>query len=101
MAHLLTGSERAAALLGLPHWSECPPPQDAISRQLSFRTFPDAFAFMTKVALIAERMEHHPDWRNVYTRVEITLSTHDFNGLTQRDIRLAHAIDQAATDALS
>lgn len=94
MAHALSGAERATALLGLQGWQECEG-RDAIHRSFKFRDFCEAFAFMTRVALTAERMDHHPEWRNVYNRVDITLSTHDADGLTQRDIRLAHAIEDA------
>lgn len=94
----LTGADRAAALLGLPGWSECEG-RDAIRKSFRFRDFAEAFAFMTRVALVAERMNHHPEWFNVYDRVDITLSTHDAGGLSQRDIRLAHAIEDAATAA--
>lgn len=95
MADTLTGADRAAAMLGLPGWSECEG-RDAIRKSFRFRDFPEAFAFMTRVALAAERMNHHPEWLNTYNRVDITLSTHDAGGLTQRDIRLAHAADDAA-----
>lgn len=94
MAHALSGAERATALLGLPGWQECDG-RDAIVRTFEFRDFAEAFTFMTRVALTAERMDHHPAWRNVYNRVEVELSTHDVGGLTQRDIRLAHAMEDA------
>jgi 4a-hydroxytetrahydrobiopterin dehydratase len=91
----LTGSARASAMLGLPGWSDCAD-RDAITRSFRFHDFAEAFAFMTRVALVAERANHHPEWFNVYDRVEITLASHDAGGVTQRDIRLAQAIDQAA-----
>lgn len=91
----LSGSERAAAMLGLPGWQECDG-RDAIHKTFRFRDFAEAFGFMTRAALVAERMNHHPEWCNVYNRIEVTLSTHDAGGLTQRDIRLAHAMDDAA-----
>ncbi|MCR6632677.1 MAG: 4a-hydroxytetrahydrobiopterin dehydratase [Magnetospirillum sp.] len=93
-AQLLRGSERATALLGLPGWQECQG-RDAIQRSFRFHDFTEAFGFMARVALKAERLNHHPEWSNVYDRVEITLSSHDCGGLTQRDIRLAHLIDDA------
>ena len=95
MTETLTGSARAAAMLGLPGWNECTD-RDAISRGFRFHDFAEAFAFMTRVALVAERADHHPEWFNVYDRVEITLSSHDAGGITDRDIRLARVIDQAA-----
>lgn len=64
-----------------------------LHRELTFESFVDAFAFMTRVALIAERMNHHPDWSNVYNRVVIDLNTHDVSGLSERDFELARAID--------
>ncbi|MBC7905630.1 MAG: 4a-hydroxytetrahydrobiopterin dehydratase [Rhodospirillaceae bacterium] len=96
----LSGAERATALLGLDGWQECKD-RDAIHRQFKFHDFVEAFAFMTQVALKAERMNHHPEWSNVYNRVEVVLTTHDAGGVTQRDIRLAHAMEDAyrpATD---
>jgi 4a-hydroxytetrahydrobiopterin dehydratase len=90
----LSGAERAQALLGLPSWQECQG-RDAISRTFKFRDFAEAFAFMTRVALTAERMNHHPEWSNVYNRVSVTLTTHDAGGLTQRDVTLAHSMEDA------
>lgn len=87
--------DRATALLGLPEWRECAG-RDAICRSFRFADFSTAFAFMTRVALAAEKLDHHPEWSNVYNRVDITLTTHDAGGLTERDIRLAHLIDGAA-----
>lgn len=95
MATILSGAERAQAMLGLAGWRECDG-RDAIARTFAFHDFVEAFGFMTRVALIAERMNHHPEWRNVYNRVEVTLATHDAGGVTDRDIRLAHAMDAAA-----
>ncbi len=95
MSEILSGAPRAAALLGLSGWSERDD-RDAISKSFRFRDFSEAFSFMTRVALAAERMNHHPEWSNVYNRVEITLATHDAGGLTNRDIRLAKAIEDAA-----
>lgn len=95
MAEKLTGSARATAMLGLPGWSEVDG-VDAIAKSFRFRDFGEAFSFMARVALAAERMNHHPDWSNSYNRVSVQLSTHDAGGVTDRDIRLAHAIEDAA-----
>lgn len=88
----LTGDKRAAALQSIPDWSEVSG-RDAISRSLKFKDFNVAFAFMTRVAMKAERMDHHPEWFNVYNRVDITLATHDCAGLSERDVELARFID--------
>lgn len=98
MATILSGAERAQAMLGLPGWRVAEG-RDAITNTFKFHDFVEAFGFMARVALIAERMNHHPEWLNVYNRVEVTLSTHDAGGVTDRDIRLAHAIDDAARQA--
>jgi len=87
----LTDAARAQALAELPEWS-LRDDNLAIVRQFRFRDFSEAFAFMTRVALIAEKADHHPEWSNVYNRVEITLTTHDAGGLSQRDIAMAVAI---------
>ncbi|MDE2335272.1 MAG: 4a-hydroxytetrahydrobiopterin dehydratase [Rhodospirillales bacterium] len=68
--------------------------RDAIARSFRFADFSTAFAFMTRVALLAEKLDHHPEWSNVYNRVDIVLSTHDARGLTERDLELALAIDR-------
>lgn len=94
----LSGSDRATAMLGLPGWQECEG-RDAICRRFAFHDFSEAFAFMTRVALAAERLNHHPEWSNTYNRVEITLTSHDADGVTERDVRLAHLIDAAAQQA--
>ena len=91
----LTDSERNAALTGLPQWTL----RDdglAILRKLTFADFGEAFAFMTRVAIAADKADHHPEWFNVYNRVEITLTTHDAGGLSKRDVALAGAIDAMA-----
>ena len=90
-----TDAERTAALASLPGW-ELVPGRDAIRKRFRFAGFGEAFAFMTRVALAAERMDHHPEWSNVYDRVEIVLSTHDAGGLTALDLALAQAIDACA-----
>lgn len=95
----LTETERAALVDLLPAWSFAPMRDgrdDAIERKFVFKDFSQAFAFMTRVALLAEKHDHHPEWSNVYNRVSITLSTHDAGGLSVRDIRLAEAIDMLA-----
>lgn len=89
----LTDSERAEALTHLPNW-KLVDGRDAIHRSLRFVDFNAAWGFMSRVALLAEQMNHHPEWFNVYDRVEITLSTHDAGGLSQRDLDLAAAIDR-------
>jgi 4a-hydroxytetrahydrobiopterin dehydratase len=88
----LSEAERAEALDALPDW-DYDEGRDAISRSIVFTDFAEAFGFMTQVALIAERADHHPEWKNVWNRVEITLTTHDAGGLSERDIDLATAID--------
>ena len=74
--------------------------RDAIQRSLKFRTFAEAFGFMAEIALVAEKMDHHPEWSNVYNRVEVLLATHESNGVTERDLKLAEAIDKAAAKRL-
>ncbi|VVT04664.1 putative pterin-4-alpha-carbinolamine dehydratase [Sphingomonas sp. EC-HK361] len=88
----LSEAERADALDGLPDW-DYDEARDAITRGIVFTDFAEAFGFMTQVALIAEKADHHPEWTNVWNRVEITLTTHDAGGLSERDIELAEAID--------
>lgn len=88
----LTPAEREAALAALPHWTLSTDAL-AITRTLTFADFAQAFGFMARVAIVAEKADHHPEWFNVYNRVEIRLTTHDAGGLSQRDIALAKAID--------
>jgi 4a-hydroxytetrahydrobiopterin dehydratase len=88
----LTEAERGQALAGLPEW-RLREDNLAIVRGFRFADFSEAFGFMTRVALIAEKADHHPEWSNVYNRVEITLTTHDAGGLSQRDVAMAAAID--------
>ena len=85
----------AAALAGLPGWSAAEG-RDAIVKTFKFADFNAAFGWMTRVALAAEKLDHHPEWFNVYKNVEVTLSTHDAGGLTERDIKLAEAMDKLA-----
>jgi 4a-hydroxytetrahydrobiopterin dehydratase len=94
LAHL-DGSERDAALAEVPKW-RLSDDGLAIDRHLRFADFSEAFAFMTRVALLAEKADHHPEWTNVWNRVSITLTTHDAGGLTSRDLDLAKAIDRIA-----
>lgn len=92
----LTDQERDAALAALPGWT-LRADGLAIERGFRFGDFSEAFAFMTRVALLAERADHHPEWSNVYNRVHIALTTHDAGGLSQRDVALARAIDALTT----
>ena len=94
----LTGKAREQALSGLQDWSMTPG-RDAITKSYRFRDFGEAFGFMTRTALAAEKIDHHPEWTNVYNRVDVTLSTHDAGGLTERDIALAHTLDKLANGA--
>lgn len=86
----LTDSQIADALAGLPGWSRA---GESIERDYKFADFIAAFAFMTRVALLAEKADHHPEWSNVWNKVHIRLTTHDAGGLTMRDVALATAID--------
>ena len=95
MPQKLTAAARAAALAKLPGWSEVKG-RDAITRKFVFKDFNEAFGFMTKAALIAEKLDHHPEWFNVYKTVEVTLSTHDAGGLTELDVKLAEAMNRLA-----
>ena len=95
MAQKLTAELRKAALAKLAGWSEVAG-RDAISRKFVFKDFNQAFGFMTRAALVAEKMDHHPEWFNVYKTVEVTLSTHDAGGLTELDIKLAEAMNRLA-----
>lgn len=91
----LSGDARAAALARLPRWTAVDG-RDAIARTFRFHDFGEAFAFMARVALKAEAMDHHPEWLNVYNRVEVTLATHDAGGVTEHDITLAAFMDEIA-----
>lgn len=86
----LTAAEITAAMDGVPGWTH---KGDGIERQYKFADFVEAFAFMTRVALLAEKADHHPEWSNVYNKVDIRLTTHDAGGLSKRDFKLAKAID--------
>ncbi|XP_078509393.1 pterin-4-alpha-carbinolamine dehydratase 2 [Lissotriton helveticus] len=95
--HRLTPEEKTQALTDLKAtgWT-AETSKDAISKEFIFKTFNQAFGFMTRIALRAEKMNHHPEWFNVYNKVQITLTTHDVGGLTKKDIKLAQFIDRAA-----
>jgi len=91
----LSGEARKAALAKLSGWSDVAG-RDAITKKFVFRDFNAAFGFMTRAALVAEKMDHHPEWFNVYKTVEVTLSTHDAGGVTELDIKLATEMDKLA-----
>ena len=95
MAEKLADEERRKALSDLDGWIMVDD-RDAITKTFSFKDFNEAFGFMSRVALIAEKMNHHPEWFNVYRTVEVTLSTHDAGGLTELDMQLASAMDRIA-----
>lgn len=95
MVERLSADERRAALARLKGWSEVSG-RDAIAKTFTFRDFNEAFGFMTRAALVAEKNDHHPEWRNVYRTVEVVLSTHDAGGVTARDVALAEAMDRIA-----
>uniref|UniRef100_A0A8C9A9S5 4a-hydroxytetrahydrobiopterin dehydratase n=1 Tax=Prolemur simus TaxID=1328070 RepID=A0A8C9A9S5_PROSS len=96
-AHRLTAEEREQMILDLKvaGWSESSE-RDAIYKEFSFKNFNQAFGFMSRVALQAEKMNHHPEWFNVYNKVQITLTSHDYGGVTQKDVKLAKFIEKAA-----
>jgi len=93
MVEKLDAAARKAVLSEMKDWSLVEG-RDAIARSVKFRNFNEAWGFMNRVALLAEKQDHHPEWFNVYNRVDITLSTHDCDGLSERDIRLARSIDK-------
>lgn len=95
MGGLLTEAARKEALTGLEGWSEAADGK-ALTRTFTFKDFNEAFGFMTRAALAAEKSDHHPDWRNVYKTVEVSLSTHDAGGVTSRDIALARIMNDIA-----
>ena len=92
-AEKLSAEERAAGLAGLSGWADAGDGRDAIAKTFRFRNFIDAFGFMTEVALKAEKMDHHPEWSNVYGKVEVVLTTHSADGVTELDIKLAQFMD--------
>jgi 4a-hydroxytetrahydrobiopterin dehydratase len=97
MAEKLSPDARAAALADLPGWTEVEG-RDAITRRFSFKTFNQAFGFMARCALVAEKMDHHPEWFNVYNTVDVTLSTHDAGGVTELDVRMARSMNRIAEE---
>lgn len=97
MAELLTTDGRTAALDALAGWSLVDG-RDALTKTFTFRNFREAFGFMTQVALYAEKIDHHPEWSNVYKTVTVTLSTHDAGGLTDLDVRMAKEMNKLVGD---
>src|ERR1700744_4561665 len=95
MTQRLTGEARKSALAELPGWSDVGG-GEAIAKTFVFKDFNEAFGFMSRVALVAEKHDHHPEWRNVYKTVEVVLATHDAGGVTERDIELAKAMNAIA-----
>lgn len=91
----LVGVERAKALRELPGWAEARG-RDAITKSFQFKSFSHAWGWMSRVALYAEKIDHHPEWLNVYGRVDVTLSTHSAGGVTEKDVALARKMDQYA-----
>ncbi len=91
----LSADERQQALAKLSGWCEVSG-REAITKKFVFRNFSEAFGFMARAALAAEKLDHHPEWFNVYKTVEVTLSTHDARGLTELDVKLAEAMDRIA-----
>lgn len=94
----LSSQDLSEALIQVPLWRYSPERGGQLQRSLVFADFAQAFGFMAQVALRAERMGHHPEWRNVYNRVDICLTTHDAGGLSALDLALAQAIDQLVRD---
>lgn len=95
MVERLTTEARKSELKGLPGWADVQG-RDAIARTFVFQDFNEAFGFMTRAALAAEKQDHHPEWRNVYKTVDVVLATHDAGGVTARDIKLAKAMNAIA-----
>jgi 4a-hydroxytetrahydrobiopterin dehydratase len=95
MAEKLSGEARKSALARLKDWREVAG-RDAITRKFVFKDFNEAFGFMARAALVAEKLDHHPEWSNVYKTVDVTLSTHDAGGVTELDIKLAETMDKLA-----
>jgi 4a-hydroxytetrahydrobiopterin dehydratase len=95
MVERLSAEARKSALQGLPGWTETPG-REAIARNFTFKDFNEAFGFMCRAALVAEKNDHHPEWRNVYKTVEVVLATHDAGGVTALDVELARAMNAIA-----
>ena len=91
----LSSAARTAALGKLNGWSDVPG-RDAIARKFVFKDFNEAFGFMSRVALVAEKMDHHPEWSNVYKTVDVTLATHDAGGVSELDVKLAETMNRIA-----
>ena len=98
MVEKLTQAARQTALAELADWAPVAG-RDAIARSFKFKSFNEAWGFMCRVALHAEKQDHHPEWFNVYNRVDITLATHECGGLSERDVKLAKTIDRIAAAA--
>ncbi len=96
MVERLSAEARQAALKGLSGWTEVQG-REAIARTFVFKDFNEAFGFMARAALVAEKRDHHPEWRNVYKTVEVVLATHDAGGVTARDVELAAAMNAIAS----
>src|SRR6202048_561495 len=96
MAERLSAEARKSALQGLPGWTETPG-REANARNVTFKDFNEAFGFMCRAALVPEKNDHHPEWRNVYKTVEVVLATHDSGGVTALDIDLAKAMNAIAS----
>ena len=96
MTQKLAGTERKSALGKLAGWTEVSG-RDAISKKFVFKDFNEAFGFMARVALLAEKLDHHPEWSNVYNRVEVVLATHDAGGVTELDLAMARFMDSLAS----
>lgn len=97
MAEKLTDDDRAAFLRAHPAWTH-DKSRDAVSRSFKFKDFNEAFGFMTRIALAADKADHHPEWSNVYNKVDVTLTTHDADGLTKRDVAMVEFIDGLSAD---
>src|SRR5882757_9538252 len=95
MAERLSAEARKSALQGLPGWADVAG-REGIARTFTFKDFNEAFGFMSRAALVAEKSDHHPEWRNVYKTVEVVLATHDAGGVTALDIDLAKAMNAIA-----
>ena len=93
MVEKLSSDARADALKTLAGWQDVEG-RDAIQKTFSFADFNEAFGFMSQVALLAEKMDHHPEWFNVYNRVDVTLATHDADGVSERDLKMAQFMDE-------
>src|SRR3974390_421369 len=95
MAERLSEAARQSALKGLPGWTEVAG-REAIAKTFVFKDFNEAFGFMSRVALVAEKQDHHPEWKNVYKTVDVVLATHDAGGVTRKDIDLARSMNAVA-----